>query len=228
MTISIHQPNFLPWLGYFYKIHRSDFFVILDDVQFTKNGFINRNRIKTPQGENWITMPVRQTGKFGQNINETLIVDRSRNAVKIIKSLQANYSKSPHFEQHFEFVSNALLFETDNLAEYNIHLLKSVMQFLDIKTETIRSSELKHIEGTSTERLVNICSQLKASSYLCGFGGKKYQDEEMFTAQNIEVVTSPFQHPVYNQRWGTFIPNMSIVDLILNEGVNAKEILFGL
>lgn len=202
-------------------------FVILDDVQFTKNSFINRNRIKTPQGETWITMPVRQTGKFGQNINETLLVDRHRNATKIIKNLQANYAKAPHFEEHFSLVSQALLYEEDNLAAYNIQLLDKVMRFLGIETKTIRSSDLGHVEGVSTERLVNICLQLKATSYLCGFGGKKYQDEEMFTERNIQVVTSSFHHPAYKQRWGDFIPNMSVVDLIFNAGVNSQEILLG-
>jgi hypothetical protein len=101
MIVSIHQPNFVPWLGYFYKIYKSDVFVILDNVQFTKNGFTNRNRIKSPQGELWLTVPVIQSGKFGQTITECKIFNREQSLEKILKTIESNYKKAPAFSMYF-------------------------------------------------------------------------------------------------------------------------------
>lgn len=222
MTVSIHQPNFLPWLGYFYKIAKSDMFVLLDDVQFTKNGFTNRNRIKTPQGELWLTLPIVQSGKFGQNINECAILNKKANADKILKTIKSNYAKSKHFDWLYPDLEVAFQFETDNLAVLNERLIRLVVDKLEIKTPLMLSSALPAIEGMATERLVNICKHLNASKYLFGFGAANYQEDELFIQNNVEPARTKFVHPVYTQLWKEFIPNMSVIDYLFNVGPDSK------
>ncbi len=225
MTIAIHQPNFIPWIGYFFKISRCDVFVLLDNVQYTKNGFINRNRIKTPQGENWLTLPVVQSGKFGQDIKDTKIFNKEYSVKKVIATIASNYKKTPYFDKYFTEISDILNKSNDDLCQLNSTLIKWVVTDLDIKTKLIFASELDTISGESTERLVSICKKLNGTDYLAGFGSKKYQDDHLFTAENINVINTPFKHPSYPQVWGEFLPSMSIIDLLFNCGPEAKTIL---
>jgi hypothetical protein len=224
-VISIHQPNFVPWIGYFYKILQSDIFIILDNVQYSKNSFINRNRIKTPQGELWLTLPVETSGKFGQLINQCIILNKPKTTVKIIKSLELNYSKAPYFQEYICDIKEIISNSNELLCDTNIVLIKYILNILEVKTEIILASDLKNIQGASTDRLVSICKELNASKYLCGFGGVKYQDEELFKQQNIILSTTTFKHPTYSQLWGEFINGMSILDLLFNCGSKAKDIL---
>ena len=225
MIISIHQPNFIPWIGYFFKIYKSDVFVILDNVQFTKNGFTNRNQIKTPQGPIWLTLPVIQSGKFGQNINECLIFNKAQNVKKIISSLNGNYKRAAHFEKYVDKLSAILNETNDNLAEVNIKLINWLLTELEIKTKIVLASELKNIEGESTERLVSICKNLGGKKYLAGLGAKKYQEDALFLENKIEIINTPFKYPVYPQMWGDFMMNLSVLDVLFNCGDETKSIL---
>ena len=225
MTIAIHQPNFIPWIGYFFKISRCDVFVLLDNVQYTKNGFINRNRIKTPQGENWLTLPVIQSGKFGQDIKDTQIVNKDYTIKKVTASVAANYKKAKYFEKYFGEFASILNASDDNLRNFNSALIKWIVADLNIKTKLIYASELDGITGESTERLVSICKKLNGTDYLAGLGAKKYQEDHLFNIENINVVNTPFKHPEYPQLWGDFLPSMSIMDLLFNCGPEAKTIL---
>lgn len=225
MTIAIHQPNFVPWIGYFFKISRSDKFILLDNVQFTKNGFINRNRIKTPNGENWLTLPVIQSGKFGQNINDVLIFNKAQSVKKVLATLNGNYKKARYFEKYIGDLTEILNRNDDHLCELNIDLIKWICKELNIKTELIVSSKLDAIEGESTERLVSLCKKLNAEAYLAGFGSKKYQEDHLFEAEKIKVINTPFKHPTYPQVWGEFLGSMSVLDLLFNCGPEAETIL---
>lgn len=225
MTVAIHQPNFVPWLGYFYKIHKCDVFVLLDNVQFTKNGFTNRNRIKTPQGELWLTIPVVQSGKFGQDIDQCKVFSHQQAFTKILKTVEANYRKTPGFKLYFEGFSNILNSADDSLCELNVSLIEWVNSVLGITTKMIRSSELKDITGENTERLVSICQNLKADAYLAGLGAKKYQDDELFHKAGLEIITTPFKYPVYTQPWGDFMPGLSVLDVLFNCAEKAPEVL---
>lgn len=226
MIISIHQPNFLPWLGFFYKLEISDFFVFLDDVQFTKNSFINRNKIKTPQGNNWLTLPVQSSGKFGQNINEVKISNYVSVSKKIISTLKMNYAKAKYFDIYFREFEFIIQNSDGNLSKLNIDLILWISKLLKITTEVTFSSQLNSVQGESTERLISICKKLNFNTYFSGFGGSKYQDEELFLQNNISLKKTDFKHPVYPQLWGEFLPNMSVIDLIFNCGPNSREILF--
>ncbi len=225
MIIAIHQPNFIPWIGYFFKISRCDVFVLLDNVQYTKNGFINRNRIKTPQGENWLTLPVIQSGKFGQDIKDTQIVNKDYTVKKTLASITANYKKAKYYDKYFNEFSNVLNTSDDNLCNLNSSIIKWIAADLDIKTKMIYASELNGITGESTERLVSICKKLNGTDYLAGLGAKKYQEDHLFNSENINVINTPFKHPVYPQLWKEFLPSMSIMDLLFNCGPESKIIL---
>lgn len=218
MIVSIHQPNFVPWLGYFYKISKSNVFVILDNVQFTKNGFTNRNRIKTPQGENWLTLPVIQSGKFGQDINECVIFNKPLHTKKIITSVMSNYRKAKFFNNYFDKFSEVINGADDSLCNLNISLIKWIAAELGIDTRIVIASQLENINGESTERLVSICKNLNATHYLAGLGAKKYQEDELFTSENIQIINTPFKYPNYEQLWGEFIPNLSVLDVMFNLG----------
>lgn len=222
MIIGIHQPNFIPWIGYFYKINRCDLFVLLDDVQYTKNSLINRNKIKTSRGEQWVTMPVLHSGSFGQSINETRMVLFEKNHKKFIRALQMNYSKAPYFDEIMPLFSYND-FSCDLLSIFNERLIHRVADYLEIHTPIRRSSELMGITGSSTERLISICKSLGADKYLAGFGSKNYQDDELFIQSGIEPVLSSFEYPNYNQLFGTFLANLSVVDVLMNVGKSSKQ-----
>jgi hypothetical protein len=224
MIVAIHQPNFIPWSGYFFKILKADVFVLLDDVQFTKNSFINRNRIKTPEGAQWITLPVLQSGNFGQKINQIELFNSKLYFKKIKGTLNANYRKAPFFDEVFELI-NPTLIDANKLVSVNELIIKNICKYLNIKKEIINSSSLTSISGESTDRLVSICKHIKATDYLAGFGSKNYQDNLKFNEAGINPLVYEFKHPVYNQLWGDFIPNLSIVDLLFNHGKKSLDYL---
>lgn len=219
--IAIHQPNYIPWAGYFYKILSSDSFVFLDDVQYTKNSFINRNRIKGPQGEQWLTIPVKASIE-----NEIREVKFAKNnwAIKHIKTLEACYGKSRYYKHYKDEFDEILLTPFENLSELNISIIKKICEWLNINVNFYLSSEL-NIEGKSDERLIEIMKKLNGKNYLSGSGGSKYQDENKFLQEGIQVIYYQYKVPIYEQLWGEFIPGLSILDLIFNEGENSLEIL---
>jgi len=222
--VTIHQPGYLPWLGFFDKMARSDIFVLLDDVQFEKNYFDNRNKIKTSQGWAWLTVPVKY--RFGQKLNEVEINNEEKWKEKHYKSLLLNYKKSPHFSDYVSFFQKIYEKKWQKLIDLNIALIKYLAKELGFKTKLIRSSEL-NCQGEKTERLLNICRKLKTDVYLSGKFGKNYLDEEAFRKNNIKVIYQDFQHPVYPQLYGNFIPELSIVDLIFNCGLDSPSIISG-
>jgi len=225
MKIAIHQPNFIPWLGYFFKIAKCDYFVFLDDVQYTKNSFINRNKIRAGNEEKWLTCPVVTSGEFGKPINKIVYFQPEKSMQTILGQLRANYGHAPFFEKYFNMIKHELDLVRHTLADQNILLIKAIMQELDIKTPTLRSSDLENIEGSSTERLVSICNSLKATVYLAGLGSINYQEDELFYTARIKPEISTFEHPLYSQQSDGFIKNLSIIDILFNIGDKTKEYL---
>lgn len=225
MIVAIHQPNFLPWLGYFYKLAKCDVFVLLDNVQYTKNSFINRNGIKTPQGAMWLTVPVKMKGRFGQLIKDVEINNTIDWRGKHMGSLEANYKKAGFFEQIFQDLKTIYYIDDwNNLCKLNIQLLEWVLPILKWEKELVRASELG-VQGESTRLLVNIVKELGGDVYLSGFGGAKYQEEELFKEAGIRLGYYEFEHPVYPQLWSDFVPNLSIIDLLFNCGPESLDVI---
>ncbi|MBD3295855.1 MAG: hypothetical protein GF392_00620, partial [Candidatus Omnitrophica bacterium] len=173
MKIAIHQPQYLPWLGYFDKMDRADIFVLLDDVQFKKNEWQNRNRLRNSKGWQWISVPVSYD--FGDNINQVRIDNHGRWEKKHLKSMETNYSKAPFFHEYFPFFKETFSRGWLELAELNIHIIEFLRERLGIETELLLSSDM-NIASSSTQRLIDICEKLEADAYIAGEGGREYMD----------------------------------------------------
>jgi len=226
MIISIHQPEHLPWLGFFHKMYLSDIFVLLDNVQYRKNYFQNRNRIKTKEGFSWLTVPVLTKGKSYQLINQVEINYTDNNWQKRIwNSIKQNYSRAPFFAD-FGPALQKLYCDShwDKLVDLNSSLIKTVTAWLNIKKDLIFASSLD-IEGYSTDLLLKICQKLNADTYLSGKFGKEYLDETKFNNANIKVLYHQFTHPVYEQLYKPFVPEMTAVDILMNHGDKSLNIL---
>ena len=212
--VSIHQPAYNPWLGYFDRIKKSDVFVFLDNVQFEKNSFINRNLIKTANGSVWLTVPVSLKGHTQSTIKDILI-DNSRDWVrKHLHSVRASYSRvgSSVKSQRLERLYNTGF---ECLSELCYFQLLWWLNEFGIKTQVVRASDLQ-VSGKKSELILNICDYLGADFYLSGPHGKDYLDESSFKRKKIKVVYHNFKHPEYPQLWGDFIPNMGVIDWWMN------------
>ena len=224
MLIAIHQPQYLPWLGYLYKIDKADVFVILDNVQFKKNEWQNRNRIKTSQGCQWITVPVLY--RFPEKISEVRVNNKENWGRKHLQALITNYSKSPCYDNYISFFENIFSNSWERLVDINVEIIKFLITTLDLKTRLVMASDLELREGP-TERLIDICKTLNGNKYMAGQDGNKYMNLELFDKEGIEVIFQDFKHPEYNQLFGDFEPYMSAIDLLFNCGDNSLEILRG-
>jgi hypothetical protein len=224
MLITIHQPQYLPWLGYLDKIDKADVFVILDNVQFKKNEWQNRNRIKTAQGHQWITVPVLY--RFPEKINEVRINNKANWGRKHLQALITNYSKSTYFDNYKSFFEDIFSRSWDRLVDINIEIIRFLISALDLNTKLVIASDLK-LREEPTERLIDICKMLDGNRYLAGKDGNKYMNLELFEQEGIDVIFQDFKHPVYHQLFGDFEPCMSAIDLLFNCGDNSLEILRG-
>lgn len=222
MIVAVHQPQYLPWLGYFDKIDRADAFVFLDDVQYKKNEWQNRNRIRTAQGWQWISVPV--LNQFAQQIKDVRINNRVRWKKKHFHALLYNYAKSPYFEEHRPFFERTYNRGWEYLLDINTHVIEYLVSALGINTEIVIASNL-NVRNHPTERLIDICKALGADTYLAGKGGYKYMDMEKFRQAGIKVLFQDFKHRAYSQLFGTFEPFMSVVDLLFNHGKESLNII---
>ncbi|MFH1622848.1 MAG: WbqC family protein [Candidatus Omnitrophota bacterium] len=227
MRLAIHQPNYLPYIGFFHKIHISDVFVILDTVQFVKSGplaWMNRNKIRTAQGSSWLTVPVLTRGKFPVIIKEALIDNTQDWRRKHLNSLNLNYHKAEYFHRYYGFLDQLYKKEWLNLSELNVEIIQYLLKQLNIGTKIIKASDLD-VKGESSDLLVNICKQVGAKEYVYGKHGEDYMELEKFEKNGIKTIAQNFSHPVYKQAYEPFMENMSVVDLLFNEGENSINIL---
>ena len=221
-TISIHQPVYLPWLGFFEKVISSEKFVFLDDVQFEKNGFQNRNKIRTYDGEMWLTVPVKAKS---QTLLKDVKINYSTDWInKHKKSIILNYQKAKFFDKYWLELEKIYDEKFEYLVELNIEVIKFLFNKLKIKTETLVSSEL-HISDKGSDRILEICKILDVNRYISGITGKKYLLIDDFKHHKIKLEFQNFQHPIYQQVFDPFYPNMAIIDLLFNEGDNAMKII---
>jgi hypothetical protein len=224
MIVSVHQPQYLPWLGYFDKINQSDLFVFLDNVQYKKREFQNRNRIKTPNGPILLTVPVQTKSKPHQKIREVEIDNTANWCKKHWQSIERNYRKAPHFAEYQGTLETLYHLEWERLDLLNQSCVRLLMKMLNISTPVVLESELG-INATSIDRIISICQKVGASVYFSGAGGKAYIDESRFAEAGIELTYQHYSHPSYPQIYGPFIPYMSAIDLLFNCGLESLKIL---
>ena len=222
MNVSIHQPDFFPYPGFFNKIFLSDVFVILDRTQF-EFGITNRNKIITPEGA-WtrISVPVKNGQKFFQ-INDVKINNDMNWKEKNLDLISKSYSKSKFFDLYNTSINSIFEEKWEYLIELNIKILKTIFEWLDVKTKIIFESEL-NVKGTSSEKLLNICKEVKATKYVSGPGGKNYLDEKIFQKNHIDIEYQKYTPISYSQlNSKSFIPNLSILDLLFNMGYESRK-----
>jgi hypothetical protein len=226
MKIAIHQPQYMPWLGYFHKMDSVDLFILLDDVQFKKNEWQNRNRIRGPQGAQWLTIPNHY--RFPQRINEVRLNNDTAWGLRHANSLQACYGRSPCYADYADRFRSFFENSWDRMDQVTGQSVRLLAEMLGVDTRIVCSSTCD-FEGTSTERLVNICKRFEADVYLAGQGGRDYMDVSLFEQAGIGVEFQRFQCPFYQQHWAAgrndFIPNLSAVDLVCNCGSASRDVL---
>nr|WP_321352008.1 WbqC family protein [uncultured Methanoregula sp.] len=224
MRVGIHQPMYLPWCGLFDRIARSDLFILLDNVQYSKNYFINRNKIRTPQGWTWLTVPVISHGKSDQLIRDVETDGKIPWEHQHWKSISVSYAKAPYFKEYAGFFDEMYSTRWVYLNDVIKKTLTYLLQSLDIPTRIILASELD-VTGKKNEYILNLCQNVGADEYLSGPDGRNYLNLPQWQEAGIEVLFHEYQHPEYPQLYGTFEPNMSVIDLLFNCGKSSKGIL---
>lgn len=222
--VTIHQPETLPWMGYFNKMMMADTYVILDNVAFRKNYFQNRNQILTRNGPSYLTVPV--DGKSNQLIGELKIQNQQKWQKKHIATLKQTYSKSPHFDKYLSFFEKLYSKKFELLKDFNMEIIHYIRDVLNIDTKLVFASDLD-VQGASGELLVNICKNVNATHYLSGRDGRNYIDAGIFEDSGIEIVYQEFKIPEYTHfNQDEFHPYMSVFDLLFNqEPAQARDLI---
>lgn len=228
-VFAMHQPNYLPWLGFFYKMAHTDVFVYLDDVQLPRGqSFAARNKVKTPQGPTWLTVPLSiPSGQEGKALyTEVSFADESWKSDHL-KTLKFNYTRADHFDAIFE-VYRDIVEPAEDFVAMNIDLIEAFAEFLDIGAERVRQSELGKGFGQKNQLIIELAERVEADVYLSGTGGgTEYNDPHVLGKEGIELRYSEFEHPRYDQLWDEFESHLSIIDLLFNHGPESREILLG-
>lgn len=227
MRIAILQPGYIPWLGFFEQMHKCDIFVLYDDVQYDKHGWRNRNRIKTANGIQWLTVPVSVSLSEPTIVREVRIDNSTNWRKKHLQSIRQNYSKARFYRDHIGLFEEALTAEWELLVDLDIYFIEKLATMLGISTRMVRSSELDIPRGDKVERLVGICRIFNADTFYEGAAGRDYIDTDVFARQGVGVEFQDYVHPVYQQLYGQFVPYLSIIDLLFNHGDESLSILTG-
>lgn len=224
MIVAIHQPHYLPWLGYLDKLDKADAFVILDTVQFVRREFQNRNRIRTADGSMWLTVPVK--GDYKAPVCDIAVDNEADWGRKHLQALTLNYSRAPHFKEHLPFFTDTYAKRWDKLVPLCLHVLSYLKEAFGISTPVHLASEYK-ASGEPTARLIDLCQALGADTYLSGMGGRNYMDMSKFEAAHLAVEFQEFTHPVYPQCFEPFEPALASIDLLFNCGREGFELIRG-
>jgi hypothetical protein len=226
LVISIQQPNYMPWLGYFHKIKLSDTFVFLDTVDIqTRSSYslTNRAHIKTKQGVQWLTVPIRK----GQSrkIKDILIDNVQPWKQKQLNTLFHAYNKAPFFEEVYHGLEKLFSNDFEKLADLNIACIAYICEHFQIGSDMKRASEIPVDENDKNNRLISICKALRGDVYLSGEGGKKYNNESLFLLNKVQLKYINFSVPEYHQLYGKFVNGLSVIDAFFNCGDNAKQLI---
>ncbi len=227
LVVAIHQPNFLPWLGFFDKLARADVFVLLNDAQFPKKqgNWTNRVRLLQSRGPAFLTVPVVRAYSGVRMINETLIDDSTPWRAKALSTIQQSYSRAPFFEEVWPLVGALLEAPTDNLADFNETGIRKLAGELGLDVGSIVRSSSLGIPSTGTERIVALTRSVGGDVYLSGDGAGGYQDDERFGEAGLQLRYQRFVPPAYPQRSAEHVPGMSVIDALMNCGWEATALM---
>ena len=216
MRLAAHQPQYLPWLGFFDKMDRVDLFAILDTVQYKKNEWQNRNRIRTADGWQWLTVPVHY--RYPMSLREVAIDDSSAWRRKHREALRTHYGRAPHAATLLEPLLSLLERPVENLTDLNVQSIRLLAARLGVSTPIVLASSLEGLPDGADARLIALCRRLGCDAYLAGAGGQDYMDLRAYRDAGIEVAFQAFRHPVYRQVYEGFEPGLSAVDFLANCG----------
>lgn len=222
MKIAIHQPNYLPWIGFFDKMDVVDRFIILDTVMHSKSGFTNRNKIKTPQGELWLTVPLKNKHI---PINKLEVANGLNWQYKHWKSIENYYKKTPYWTTYSDELEKIYKGKWCYLADLNVALILFFKKVLNIQTEVFLGSNFEWEFGSGNLRNMKIVKHFGGNVYVSGDGARAYNDERDFVRNDIKLIYQDFKHPVYPQKWGEFISQLSILDMLFNCGPQTMDII---
>tara|TARA_B100000315_G_scaffold156179_1_gene144737 strand:+ start:1773 stop:2483 length:711 start_codon:yes stop_codon:yes gene_type:complete len=214
VIVTIHQPDFLPWLGFFDRWEKSDLYIVLDDVQFIRRGWHHRDKIKTQNGIEWLTVPVQKKGRYYQTINEVRINNEENWRHKHLETIQAAYRKATNFDLVYGRLSEIYNRNHDLLISFNMNLLSLCSKMLGMNTPVVFASEF-NVKSTGSQRLVDLVKSVGGEEYLTGTGSRDYLDEELFRKAGIGVCWQEFDHPVYKQLHGGFEKRLSALDFLM-------------
>lgn len=227
MILTAQQPGYLPWLGLFEKISRADTVVLLDTVQYSRNSFDNRNLVKTQDGPRWLTVPVLSKGHLEKRLYDIEINHQKAWVRKHLATVSAAYSKAPYWEEQQGWLPSILRAGPwHSLSRLTSYMLRIYLHHLGLKVRLLKASNYD-FTGTKSDLLIDMCQQLGATKYVFGAQGRNYADRAAFDKAGIEVEFQAYQHPVYPQLHGGFVPNMSVLDLLFNCGPESLTILKG-
>lgn len=220
-----HQPDFLPYLGFFHRLIIADTFVVLDHVQFVKRGWHNRDQIKTANGPLWLSVPVQSKGKYTQAIHEVPIHEEGGKwRRKHLQTIENAYRKAPHFEEVFPLVETAYAANHETLCGHNGALIEGFLDLFSIEVQVQWSSQLSP-EGSSNKMLIDLMRKVDCGTYLSGPGARDYMDEQMWRDSGIDLAWQEFEHPVYPQLHGEFVPYLSSIDFAMMCGPDLRGAL---
>ena len=220
------QPGFLPWLGFFELMFKCDVFIFLDDVQYTKRDWRSRNKIKTSNGPEWLTLPVITKGRFTQLIKETELDNNQNWAKQHLNTMKMNYSRALYFDALFPEIEGIYNRSWTLIYDIDIALIKLLMKELGLKRRLLRSSELNgSIKESAKNKVIKICKAVGATHFYNGAAGRDIYDFETFEKNNIVLEFQNYRHPEYQQLWGDFVPYLSTIDLLFNHGPESLDIL---
>ena len=225
--VAIHQPNFLPWLGYFNKIFRSDVFIVMDNVQFQKTGgtWSNRVQIVINGKPAWLTMPIQRNYHGMKTYTEMLINNTEPWRQRLLKTIELNYRKSAYFDDVFQLLHPLISNSTDSLVEYNISIIKSIMTRLSIEESKLKLGSTLNLHSSSTDLLIEMVKAVEGDAYLAGGGALGYQEDKKFAAAGIELIYQKYITPEYDQfNASQFLAGLSIIDVLMNCGFEQTAI----
>ena len=218
MIVSGHQISYIPWLPYFDKILKSDIFVVDDVSQFEKGGYSNRNVIKTPEGGQYLTIPVNLAEYKTKRLNQLKIANDLSWRRKHLRAIESAYGKARYFDKYQLNLAQLYEYSTENLSEFCRNFFEFILSEITINTKIVYASELKNTAGKKSDFVLSLCKNLGATSYYAGILGHNYLDIQKFKSCGIEVKFQDYKHKEYKQQFGGFLAGLSILDLMMNHG----------
>ena len=215
----IHQPDFLPDLGFFSRLDKADIYVVFDNVQYVRSsrGWNSRDKIKTKNGEKWITVSTQKAPRETA-INKILLSKDERWREDHINLIVQNYKSAPYFHEIMPYLEELYQYQCERMMDFNLKSIYLLMELFDIQVETVTASDLNPV-GKNNLLIIDIMKKLNCHKYLSGVGAKDYFVPEPYEQAGIEVIWQDFKHPVYQQQYDGFLPYLSSIDLLFNCGI---------